>query len=414
MSKNHNIKKYIVIVTMLLCLVIFITIRWIIPYMRIIKSSQSTENTTDSINDIQVAQVIGNKSIINKTDYNINSVNIIKNIENIPKNLLEQYKDINISNENITGEYSIVQINLNIKNNENNEKLYTPNSNRIYIYDNSICIMGYEPMLMLPYTYSPDNPQHFYLTLQSGQDSTITLYYVIEDKYLDNDIIYELNPYNINKDTLPANDDLSKYIVDYDLKVLAGMKTGEAGISNIINNKEVVQDNKTIINKSNNMVINGVKYSIDNYDITKNIYLNNAVNNSSFSEHIGNNFSNEYSYVEADINITNTTNSMVTIDLDTIYLNIMENKNSIIKYTKVFTKIDEEELTDNNITIETGDSCKISVYFAVSDNHFDEKLLQSGMEVITIVINPDNIRINGMEYNSDEQYFMYDIAGKRE
>ena len=92
----------------------------------------------------------------------------------------------------------------------------------------------------------------------------------------------------------------------------------------------------------------------------------------------------------------------------------MENKNSIIKYTKVFTKIDEEELTDNNITIETGDSCKISVYFAVSDNHFDEKLLQSGMEVITIVINPDNIRINGMEYNSDEQYFMYDIAGKRE
>ena len=35
------------------------------------------------------------------------------------------------------------------------------------------------------------------------------------------------------------------------------------------------------------------------------------------------------------------------------------------------------------------------------------------MEVITIVINPDNIRINGMEYNSDEQYFMYDIAGKR-
>lgn len=290
MSKNHNIKKYIVIVTMLLCLVIFITIRWIIPYMRIIKSSQSTENTTDSINDIQVAQVIGNKSIINKTDYNINSVNIIKNIENIPKNLLEQYKDINISNENITGEYSIVQINLNIKNNENNEKLYTPNSNRIYIYDNSICIMGYEPMLMLPYTYSPDNPQHFYLTLQSGQDSTITLYYVIEDKYLDNDIIYELNPYNINKDTLPANDDLSKYIVDYDLKVLAGMKTGEAGISNIINNKEVVQDNKTIINKSNNMVINGVKYSIDNYDISKNIYLNNAVNNSSFSEHIGNNF----------------------------------------------------------------------------------------------------------------------------
>jgi lipopolysaccharide export LptBFGC system permease protein LptF len=101
MSKNHNIKKYIVIVTMLLCLVIFITIRWIIPYMRIIKSSQSTENTTDSINDIQVAQVIGNKSIINKTDYNINSVNIIKNIENIPKNLLEQYKDINISNENL-------------------------------------------------------------------------------------------------------------------------------------------------------------------------------------------------------------------------------------------------------------------------------------------------------------------------
>lgn len=155
-----------------------------------------------------------------KISYEVEKVEIQKNVsDNIKNNNF--YTDVIIDNGTIANNYSLVVISVSVKNRREIEAELTLNTNRVNVFDEGQCIESYEAIYMSPSDFDSESSQLFHVNLHTDEIRNEKIYYVIDDKYLENnyDLFYQINPSGLDPDNIPGkNDDSSKYIASIELK----------------------------------------------------------------------------------------------------------------------------------------------------------------------------------------------------
>lgn len=222
---RNKIKKYIITGAFAVCIAFYVVWKLVLPRFEAMNSVKSKENNSADGGETNVvldADVRALGATINQVDYDITQTLVTKKLDDNTNKIIGKYPKVQIGNQEISNDFSVVELTIDVKNESNEERLLTTNTNRIFVYDTSKCVMEYEPVLMNPYENSPNSAQHFHMTLQSGQGQNITLYYIMDDGYLNSekDLQFELNPSGLNKDLLPQERDSAKYLVDFNLRAL--------------------------------------------------------------------------------------------------------------------------------------------------------------------------------------------------
>lgn len=242
--KRNSIKRGIIVAAALLITGTWVCIKYIFPQAGIaLFESKSHPKSDENNKDDELAyydelyhpenQEREERNLrggtILKKRYSVTGATVTKELDAETEQSINR-PEVQVSNHKIINEYSVVCVSLSIINERDTEIMDTPNVNLITVYRQGVCERRLEPFLMEPYTYAPASAQHFHLTLQPGEDAQITLFYIVPDEYLGEEVWMKfcLNPCGLDENAIPnPDDDASRYIVYINLEEI--MKETGAG-----------------------------------------------------------------------------------------------------------------------------------------------------------------------------------------
>lgn len=222
-----KVKKIIVGSVIVVCILVWVCIKFIFPRLHI-NGSDSKNNETKADDYIEELYNPENTAVKNKhtqtggtvfqLDCDVKKVTATKKLSKEIEKAIKD-SDVKISNGTITNDYRAVKVCMNIKNSREIDVELTLNTNWILYSDLPGSVN--EPFLMLPYDYPPETVQHFHCKLSPGEEKQLELYYVLKDEDTQNTehkIDFVFNPNGLNEQCFPGKEeDASNYFIHIDI-----------------------------------------------------------------------------------------------------------------------------------------------------------------------------------------------------
>lgn len=369
---SKTIKKWIMIGGLTACFLLYFIVKFVVPQIVSLRSiKEEKENDVSYVNDVLPADVRGLGATIDKVDYEITQTDKTKNVEGLETVKLNNYLDVEVDQGVISNEYSMVKITLNIKNQKNEGINLTPNSNHLYVYDDTAqCIMLYEPVYMEPYTYPQSSRQHFHLDMNEKQEQNISLYYIVSDEHFaeNNEIRFTLNPLGIDVESLAPKDDGSKYVVEYDLKKMLNSEAANIVQTGTSNESEtnVQSDSKAQINQ-----VMGLEYNVLKADILETVEGNQKEALDKYIAELSD-IKNECSIVRIELTIANISDETISFQNENEILYIQNKNNgkaSEMMAIPFYIEEEHQKLESSDIDIQVNEK-KNFAYYYVADKQF--------------------------------------------
>lgn len=168
--------------------------------------------------------------------------------------------------------------------------------------------------------------------------------------------------------------------------------------------------------RQDSAIIDGVEYKVNKYNISKHADIDKQLKDVKSAKLEAGTIINEYSFVNVDVTIKNMNKSSMNIDVNTLYINGIENENSkgaCYKVTPAFIKNNDIELNDGSFELLQGQSVDITLAYVLEDKRIEEKLLENGDVRFQFVVNPRNERIKNTFIQEDERNgidFIYNLT----
>lgn len=155
-----------------------------------------------------------------KMHYEVKNITITKDIE---EGLAQYifYPGVEVNNGKIINNWSLAVITVNVKNNQERKTDLSINTNQVKAMKGEECVGFYEAFYMYPFTEAPESKSHFRMDLEPDEEREVQVYYILEDKYLDDayTLYYSINPAGLSFDHLPSTDDDStRFFANIDFK----------------------------------------------------------------------------------------------------------------------------------------------------------------------------------------------------
>lgn len=173
-----------------------------------------------------------------------------------------------------------------------------------------------------------------------------------------------------------------------------------AGVQKTVSNEAVKdkEDGQETAAKEE-CIINSVKYIFNSYKITKTSDIDIETDE-------------DYSIVSIDMELINMSKSDVSIPCESIYINIIDNDSRVLKTKSRLMSDDGEQVTQDNIELLSAQTRHIKLYYVINDKYVEQKALESGLSKLSLVVNPDNARVNdpfisGMGTSTDGKSYYY-------
>lgn len=168
--------------------------------------------------------------------------------------------------------------------------------------------------------------------------------------------------------------------------------------------------------RQDNAIIDGVEYKVNKYNISKHADIDRQLKDVTSAKLEAGTITNEYSFVNVDVTIKNMNKSSMNIDVNTLYINGIENENSKVacyKVTPAYIKNNDIELNEGSFELLQGQSVDITLFYVLNDKSTEEKLLENGDVRFQFIVNPQNERIENTFIQEDERNgidFIYNLT----
>ena len=168
--------------------------------------------------------------------------------------------------------------------------------------------------------------------------------------------------------------------------------------------------------RQDNAIIDGVEYKVNKYNISKHADIDRQLKDVTSAKLEAGTITNEYSFVNVDVTIKNMNKSSMNIDVNTLYINGIENENSKVvcyKVTPAYIKNNDIELNEGSFELLQGQSVDITLFYVLNDKSTEEKLLENGDVRFQFIVNPRNERIENTFIQEDERNgidFIYNLT----
>lgn len=168
--------------------------------------------------------------------------------------------------------------------------------------------------------------------------------------------------------------------------------------------------------RQDSAIIDGVEYKVNKYNISKHADIDRQLKDVTSAKLEAGTITNEYSFVNVDVTIKNMNKSSMNIDVNTLYINGIENENSKVvcyKVTPAYIKNNDIELNEGSFELLQGQSVDITLFYVLNDKSTEEKLLENGDVRFQFIVNPRNERIKNTFIQEDERNgidFIYNLT----
>lgn len=168
--------------------------------------------------------------------------------------------------------------------------------------------------------------------------------------------------------------------------------------------------------RQDSAIIDGVEYKVNKYNISKHADIDRQLKDVTSAKLEAGTITNEYSFVNVDVTIKNMNKSSMNIDVNTLYINGIENENSKVvcyKVTPAYIKNNDIELNEGSFELLQGQSVDITLFYVLNDKSTEEKLLENGDVRFQFIVNPRNERIENTFIQEDERNgidFIYNLT----
>ena len=168
--------------------------------------------------------------------------------------------------------------------------------------------------------------------------------------------------------------------------------------------------------RKDSAIIDGVEYKVNKYNISKHADIDRQLKDVTSAKLEAGTITNEYSFVNVDVTIKNMNKSSMNIDVNTLYINGIENENSKVvcyKVTPAYIKNNDIELNEGSFELLQGQSVDITLFYVLNDKSTEEKLLENGDVRFQFIVNPRNERIKNTFIQEDERNgidFIYNLT----
>lgn len=168
--------------------------------------------------------------------------------------------------------------------------------------------------------------------------------------------------------------------------------------------------------RQDSAIIDGVEYKVNKYNISKHADIDRQLKDVTSAKLEAGTITNEYSFVNVDVTIKNMNKSSMNIDVNTLYINGIENENSKVmcyKVTPAYIKNNDIKLNEGSFELLQGQSVDITLFYVLNDKSTEEKLLENGDVRFQFIVNPRNERIKNTFIQEDERNgidFIYNLT----
>ena len=108
--------------------------------------------------------------------------------------------------------------------------------------------------------------------------------------------------------------------------------------------------------------------------------------------------------------------SDVSIPCESIYINITDNDSRVLKTKSRLISDGNGQVIEDNIELLSGQTKHIKLYYVINDKYVEQKALESGLSKLSLVVNPDNARVNdpfnsgmGTSIDGKSYYYIYKV-----